>query len=327
MRWWPEVVWSGVKAFARVAWDERSRRRTPSEMLLIGHRGAPGLAPENTIASFEHAIERGANAIEADVCITSDGAFVLWHDPDPDDPVALARQAGVERHPWVPDVPGFGSPYRRPVGELTLEELRTHCGYGKPFGDRDRRAVIATLDELLSWAASSPRLRAVFVDLKLAPDQREQAVAILERIWAAVGRDRRLRRIRFFVLSTHRPLAEAMAAARRRMGAWPVRIAWDFESAGALEGAEGLGLRDVVTGLTPSRLFWDLLAEVHQLVRARDAGKIDSVIVWSIHNRVKLALLLYHGVDGIMTDRPHVLRGLWRLIRPRARSTAAPATS
>lgn len=46
----------------------------------VGHRGTRGLMPENTIPSFEKAIEVGANTIEFDVHITKDNKVVVYHD-------------------------------------------------------------------------------------------------------------------------------------------------------------------------------------------------------------------------------------------------------
>ncbi|WP_420111522.1 glycerophosphodiester phosphodiesterase [Pseudactinotalea sp.] len=48
--------------------------------ILIGHRGAPGLAPENTIESLELAQRAGADAVEIDVRTSADGRPVLLHD-------------------------------------------------------------------------------------------------------------------------------------------------------------------------------------------------------------------------------------------------------
>lgn len=50
-------------------------------MKIIGHRGARGLAPENTIESIEAALRAGADGVEIDVRVTSDGVIVLSHDP------------------------------------------------------------------------------------------------------------------------------------------------------------------------------------------------------------------------------------------------------
>lgn len=49
---------------------------------VIGHRGTRAHAPENTIESFAQAVAAGADAIEFDVRITSDGIPVVCHDPD-----------------------------------------------------------------------------------------------------------------------------------------------------------------------------------------------------------------------------------------------------
>ena len=50
------------------------------DFLIIGHRGAPNQACENTLESFEKALQLGANALELDVSMTSDQHVVLWHD-------------------------------------------------------------------------------------------------------------------------------------------------------------------------------------------------------------------------------------------------------
>ena len=51
-------------------------------MFVVGHRGASGHAPENTLASFERAIAIGADAIELDVHLSRDGRLVVIHDPN-----------------------------------------------------------------------------------------------------------------------------------------------------------------------------------------------------------------------------------------------------
>ncbi len=57
---------------------------TASEIIsvpaVIGHRGAAGHAPENTLASLRKAAERGARWVEFDTKLTRDGAAVLFHD-------------------------------------------------------------------------------------------------------------------------------------------------------------------------------------------------------------------------------------------------------
>jgi len=51
---------------------------------IIGHRGAAGHAPENTLLSFKKAIELGCGAVELDVHLSKDGEVVVIHDPKTD---------------------------------------------------------------------------------------------------------------------------------------------------------------------------------------------------------------------------------------------------
>lgn len=51
-----------------------------SQVLVIAHRGASAIAPENTLPAFEKAIQAGSDYIETDVHQTSDGEIVIMHD-------------------------------------------------------------------------------------------------------------------------------------------------------------------------------------------------------------------------------------------------------
>lgn len=78
--------------------------------LNIGHRGAAGLEPENTLRSFRRAAAEGADAIELDLRLTCDGRLVVLHDAD------------VDR-----TTNGSG-----PVAEMKLDELkRLDAGLGE----------------------------------------------------------------------------------------------------------------------------------------------------------------------------------------------------
>lgn len=50
------------------------------QVLIIAHRGASAVAPENSLTAFEEAIKAGADYIETDVHLTADGVPVLMHD-------------------------------------------------------------------------------------------------------------------------------------------------------------------------------------------------------------------------------------------------------
>jgi glycerophosphoryl diester phosphodiesterase len=69
--------------------------------LIIGHRGASAVAPENTLAAFREAIAVGADGVEFDVRLTRDGVPVVIHDS------TLRRTGGLARR----------------VGDMTWSEL------------------------------------------------------------------------------------------------------------------------------------------------------------------------------------------------------------
>jgi glycerophosphoryl diester phosphodiesterase len=52
--------------------------------VLFAHRGASAHAPENTLPAFELALQQGADGVELDVKLTSDGHIIVMHDPSVD---------------------------------------------------------------------------------------------------------------------------------------------------------------------------------------------------------------------------------------------------
>ena len=99
-------------------------------MLILGHRGARGHAPENTMASFQAALDMGADGIELDVQMTKDGKVVVCHDH------SLERTSN-------------GSGW---LVEHTREELRA-LDFGSWFSPQFAGEKIPTLREVLQWAA------------------------------------------------------------------------------------------------------------------------------------------------------------------------------
>ncbi|MGB1719693.1 MAG: glycerophosphodiester phosphodiesterase, partial [Candidatus Latescibacterota bacterium] len=69
--------------------------------LRIAHRGASGrgLAPENTLAAFEKALDIGVDMLEIDVRVTGDGQLIVLHDPSLDrttDCEGIVREMGLD---------------------------------------------------------------------------------------------------------------------------------------------------------------------------------------------------------------------------------------
>lgn len=95
--------------------------------ITVAHRGASGLAPENTLAAMRKAVAIGVDAIEIDVRQTADGAIVLAHD------------ATLERTAGLPHI----------VADITLDAVRS-ADVGSWFGKEFAGEPIPTLAEVLA---------------------------------------------------------------------------------------------------------------------------------------------------------------------------------
>src|SRR6476619_5703327 len=92
----------------------------PDRRPIVGHRGNAARAPENTLESFRQALAAGAECLELDVHLSSDGVAVVIHDPTLDRttdatgsiaelPVAQIQRANAGAR-FTPD--GHAFPYR-----------------------------------------------------------------------------------------------------------------------------------------------------------------------------------------------------------------------
>jgi glycerophosphoryl diester phosphodiesterase len=99
------------------------------KVLVIGHRGALAYAPENTMVSFELALEQGADLIELDVHQSADGELVVMHDGE------VSRTTD-----------GFGY-----IKDMTVAEIK-ELDAGAHFDEQFRGERVPTLPEVLSWA-------------------------------------------------------------------------------------------------------------------------------------------------------------------------------
>ncbi|MHA1235328.1 MAG: glycerophosphodiester phosphodiesterase [Promethearchaeota archaeon] len=99
-----------------------------NQILIMGHRGASAVVPENTLKAFEKAIELKADYIEFDVQETVDGELVITHD---EDIKRITGQDGI-------------------ISKMTLNELRM-----LDFGESEK---IPTLEELVKLTKNRIKL-------------------------------------------------------------------------------------------------------------------------------------------------------------------------
>ena len=307
-----------IRAVAAILRGRSRGGRPRHPAWVVAHRGAARVAAENTLPAFARAMELGANAVETDVCVTSDGHFVVWHDADPGGTVALARQSGREELAYVPDVPPLGSPWRRAVADLTLAEFQEHYGYCLREGgladllatDEAPSVPVNTLEEFLDWAGGEDRLEHVCLDVKLLPSQSDRALELLETVRERVTRAGARETLSYHYLSPQREVLEALRErCRERPLPRGLDVHADFELPGVLRTARKLGFRHVSMGF--GQRFWnEFRNEAAGAARSRDRGRLDSVIVWTVSEPARLRDLVRAGVDGILTDDPETLRGI-----------------
>ena len=132
----------------------RSRDGRP---FICGHRGARVHAPENSLAGFAMAAEMGADIIELDVRLTSDGALAIIHD------------ATVDR-----TTNGTGR-----VADLSWDEVRA-LDAGKGFGAAFKGQRVPALGKVLEWERGRVYLA---IEVKEPPPL---GAGVLERIGAVI---------------------------------------------------------------------------------------------------------------------------------------------
>lgn len=137
-------------------------RRIPGDVPVtaIAHRGGPGGsgAPEGTIAAFEAAIAAGADALEFDVRVTSDGVLVVLHD----DTVDRTTNG------------------RGPVAAMTIDQVRAL--------DAGAGATIPTVQEVVDLTAATGT--ALMPEIKDGPGQPEVVGALVDILTATDSLDR-----------------------------------------------------------------------------------------------------------------------------------------
>ena len=245
-------------------------------LFIIAHRGAPFVAPENTLPALQKAIEMQANALEVDLRLTKDGHLVLMHDR------TVNRTTN-----------GRGKLERYSLAELRALDAGSH--FDEQFSD----VTVPTLAEVLAL----PRNEAwLILELKETGKRAElaeqQLLSMLaenkpERvILKSFDRDQ-LTRLRtsapeypqLYVMLAHYPALN-----------FTIATAPSFHDP----------LHEPVQWLQWHRAFLNQ----DRVSRAQAAGK--RVIAWSVNDDEDIIEMLELGVDGIETDRPDRVRELWR---------------
>jgi len=287
---------------------------------LQGHRGARGLAPENTLPAFALALSIGVTTLELDVAMTKDGILVVHHDEwlNPD----IARG---------PD--GTFLATRGPaIRSLTLDEVKRYdvgrikpgTGYGAEFPEQ--RPIdgtrIPTLEEVFALVrrANADHIR-FNIETKITPTSGADAptpdvfAAAVARAITGAGLTRRASVQSFdwrtlVVLQRIAPEIERVCLTDEQPGDDTI----ERGKPGPSPWTAGLDVDDF-GGSTPrlvaaagcpawSPSFADLTPD--KVAEARSLGM--KVIPWTVNARADMERVIDMGVDGIISDYPDRLR-------------------
>jgi glycerophosphoryl diester phosphodiesterase len=268
---------------------------------LQGHRGARGLKPDNTLPSFEAALDAGVTSIETDLHLTKDGVPVLVHDPTVSGR-AIAAMTSAEACRIRVDQ--NSNPKRFPDQTATLTPVASRFAQERgldPFG-------IPTLDSLFAFAAAyagdlgkqagksaAQRAAAASVwfdlELKRVPFRPEYiGGGIEEKVWAAIQAAGTVKhtRIRSFDHGCLLPFRH-----------------WDLslETAVIISDTAPIAPVHLVRAAGASLYCPDFEFLDEAMIRDLHAAKVR-VIPWTVNDAADWGRLIDMGADGITTDYP-----------------------
>ena len=284
---------------------------------LQGHRGARGLAPENTLPAFRKALELGVDTIECDLAITRDGVVVIHHDLrlNPDTTRGPDGRWLDQRGPAIAELT-FAELQRYDVGRL-----RPGSDYAKAFPDQQPvdGTRIPKLADLFDLVGKSGNTKVGFdCETKVSPLERHATLApeaFARRVIAeirAAGMAARTT-VQSFDWSTLQVVQKEAPEIRTMYLTSPqtLKRGGDGEYSPWLAGfAPELHGNSVPRAVhaaggriwAPNQAFLTpaMLAEAHAL------GIV--VIPWTVNEPATIGKLLDMGVDGLISDRPDLVQ-------------------
>ena len=263
-----------------------------SDVTIIGHRGASGLAPEHTLASYDLAIQLGAAYIEQDLQRTSDGVLVILHD------TTLDR---TMRGP-------AGSCTGR-VADHSIGEVK-RCDAGSWFNDHSperarkeyARERIVTLEELFSRYRDSVRYYIETKNPEDAPGMERELVAMMDRFRL---REPAARDGRVLIQSFSARSLRTVRAIDARL---PLIQLMERIPKGADLGAIFDSVAAYAQGVGPNRL------DVDDAFVAAAHARCLVVHPYTVNLEDDMRRLAHAGVDGMFTDYADRLRGVLALL-------------
>jgi glycerophosphoryl diester phosphodiesterase len=247
--------------------------------IVIGHRGSAGNRPENTLVSFETALAAGAQVLESDIQISSDGVPILLHDP------SLERTTD-----------GRGDASQSTWAELCALDagVRFEDRHGStPFRGKDIR--IPSLEEAFER----------FPDARFNLEIKCAGAAGIHKTLDLVERFDRADRT--LLAAGEDPIMQDLRTALAAHTVRPAVGASLHEIIAAVSSALGDGeMPPGVMALQIPSTFANKPLATREFVEHAHANGVQ-VHVWTINDLDEIEALLDIGVDGIVTDHPGMM--------------------
>ena len=285
---------------------------------LQGHRGARGLAPENTLPAFARALSIGVTTLELDCAITKDGVVVVSHDStlSPD----ITRGPGGK---WL----GKAGPAIR---SLTYQELQRYdvgrldpaSAYAKRWPEQQPAdgTRIPRLADVFALVKKSGNEAVRFnIETKISPLEPNQTAGPEEfaRKLVAEIRAGKMEKRATIQSFDWRTLAVVQKEAPEVATVYLTSVSGfmdNIQAAGESPWTAGHRARDhggsvprlvkAAGGAVWSPYSGDLTQEA-----VREAQTLGlKVVVWTLNDSARMRRMIEMGVDGVISDRPDLLR-------------------
>jgi len=295
---------------------------------IQGHRGARGLAPENTIAGFRTAIHSGVTTLEFDIGVTKDHIPVIFHDTSINSDICLNHDGSqiltnsINHPPFIKD--------------LTLSEIKLFdCGSLNPdisrFPEPPRKNIpgekIPTLQELFDLLGEYPEKNIwCNIELKTNPNYPETLPIhdFVDTVLDVIETNDRVSRVNIQsfhwdileYVRTQQPgivLAGLLGQSSYKAINDSMPSPWlngiHFDQVGGTSLAVLLEAKHYIDIFSPS---WTLVTSSEPLFLGSSIHEIQEagfkVIPWTVNKTHIMKQLIVEGVDGIITDYPDSLK-------------------
>ena len=273
----------------------RHAARAAQPFDLQGHRGARGLAPENTLPAFAAALSLGVTTLELDTGVTRDGVVVVYHDRRLNPDTTRGIDGG-----WLE---GQGPPLRlldyAELSQFDVGRLRQGSAYAaaQPAQQPVDGTRIPKLAEVFALARKARNEQVRFnIETKLSPEAPDESPPPVEFARAVVAEIRKAGVASRATVQSFDWRTLAVVQAEAPEIATVYLTGQKFDNAPAKIKQAGGRI------WSPNFLGLDL----ETLKQAHTLGL--QVVVWTVNEPAQIAAMLDLGVDGIISDRPDLVR-------------------